>query len=481
MFDFRTKCALLSMLVATTLALWPGLVTAATATIAQGDGAPRDSAGARPDSSARSGSGDVVGELNELPEIPPDLAATTEPPWVPEKAVPRERPWETTVRLPFRILALPFTALGYVTEKTFLTIEETNFVNRVRVTFEPIPKAGFRIMPAALGDHTGLGLAVAYSPPVLRQHLVARFDGSLQQYNRTSIQAGWGPATLGYQYDWRPKERFFGIGPNTDIDSVSNFATQSQSVRLGLGRRFPSRPDPDSPRWETAAWFGPAEIVTRRGREEDEPSFEELFPAATPYLNHRVEHLVYGGRLALDHRRGHPHWGEGGLTSVEVERFDKPLEQLGLRTSSTPYRYTRFTYQAEGGISFYREPRTLRLELQLVDNVPDQTGSILPSELAQLGGSHGMSGFEAGRFHDLDAVSGRLSYIFPLAFRLEFDVHMEMGQVTRDVWRDARWTTLEHSYGVALRPRVEGGVLGAIGLDWSRETVRFRFTAGGVE
>ena len=479
MYEFRTKCALFTMMVAMALLLSPGLGTASPETgwIAQQTGAPRDSSASPGSTSPGSASGQ--------PGIPEDLAPSTAPPWVPEESVDRERPWETAVRLPLRIISLPFAGLGYVTKKTFLTIEETNFVNRVRVTIEPIPRAGFRILPASLGDHTGLGLAVAYSPPVVKRHLVARFDGSLQQYNRTSIQAAWGPATLGYQYDWRPKDRFFGIGPDTDVDSISNFATQSQSVRIGLGQRFPSRPDPDSPRWEMGAWFGPAEIVTRRGRASDEPSFEELYPAATPYLNQRVEHLVYGGRLSLDHRRGRPHWGEGGMASVEVERFDKPLEQLGLRTSTTPYTYTRFTYQAEGGVSFYREPRTFRLELQLIDNVPDATGSILPSELAQLGGSRGLSGFEAGRFHDLDAVSGRLSYIFPLAYRLEFDVHMEMGRVTRDVWEDMRdetwWGSLERSYGIALRPRIESFVLGAIGLDWSRETVRFRFTAGGVE
>jgi len=426
-------------------------------------------------------SGDGIGNSDAAPQIPPELAATTAPPWIPEEAVPREKPWETALRLPFRIISLPLTGLGYVTEHTFLLVEETNLVNRARVTFEPLPKAGFRILPASLGDHTGLGLALAYSPPYLRHHLVARFDGSLQQYNRTAIQAAYGPMSLGYQYDWRPKERFFGIGPATSIDDVSNFATQSQSMRLGLGRRFPSRPDPDSPRWETGAWFGPAEIVTRSGRADEEPSFEELFPAATPYLNQRVEHLVYGGRLALDHRRGRPHWGEGAMTSVEVERFDKPLESLALRTSSTPYTYTRFTYHTEAGVSFYREPRTFRLELQVVDNVPDRTGSILPSELASLGGGRGMAGFESGRFHDLDAVSGRLSYIFPVAFRLEFDVHMEMGQVARDVWRDGKWSTLEHSYGIALRPRLENLVLGAIGVDWSDESVRFRFSAGGVE
>src|SRR5438093_1141426 len=107
-------------------------------------------------------------------------------------------------------------------------------------------------------------------------------------------------------------------------------------------------------------------------------------------------------------------------------------------------------------------------------------GRVLLSDMATLGGGQGLAGFDPGRFHDLNSVLGRLSYIFPLSSRLEFDLHTEVGQVAGTL-QDVGVATLRQSYGIALRPRLDDFVLGMIGVDWSREAVRFRFSVGGVE
>ena len=98
-----------------------------------------------------------------------------------------------------------------------------------------------------------------------------------------------------------------------------------------------------------------------------------------------------------------------------------------------------------------------------------------------LGGTAGIGGFEAGRFHDLDLLELELMYIFPLLKFLEFDLHAEAGGVYSDIEHDARLDSLKGSYGFAFRPRLPTGPLGAIGLDWSAERARFRFSLGGVE
>ena len=109
------------------------------------------------------------------------------------------------------------------------------------------------------------------------------------------------------------------------------------------------------------------------------------------------------------------------------------------------------------------------------------SGVIQIPDLSRLGGRDGLAGFEPSRFHDLDALVGKLSYIFPLAKHLEFEVHTEWGGVYRDLIEDPTLDGLESSFGVALRPRLETMPLGSIGLDWSRETARLRFSFGGVE
>lgn len=406
-----------------------------------------------------------------------ELAASTAAPWVPSRPVPAAEGWETVLGLPGRIASLPLSGLGYLTRHTLIVMEETNFIQRVLVAVAILPSAGVLAGPAALGDRTGLGISLGASPPGLKGHLTARWDGSTRKYSRTRVEARWGPARLDYGYEWRPREHFYGFGPSSSADDTSTFASQSQQARFGLVQRFGA---PDRP-WnaDLAAWIGPREMVVRHGREA--PSVEERFPSTASLLDQRVEHLVYGGRAVLDSRRGAPHWSHGVRVSVEAQRFDRPIEALALRTTRVPLRFTRMAYEAEGGASFYRDPRTLRLKLQVVDNIPDGSGTLLLSDQATLGGRRGLQGFAPGRFHDVDAVVGRLSYVFPLAWRVEFDAHVEAGAVQGDVWRHTRASALEHSFGIELRPRLDNAVLGAIGVDWSDESVRLHFSFGGVE
>jgi len=78
-------------------------------------------------------------------------------------------------------------------------------------------------------------------------------------------------------------------------------------------------------------------------------------------------------------------------------------------------------------------------------------------------------------------VVGQLTYLFPLAQHFELDVHTELGSVYHDVRQDPTWASLRNSYGVMLRPRTSDTPLGSVGVDWSNEGIRFRFSVGGVE
>jgi hypothetical protein len=405
----------------------------------------------------------------------PDLRASTAVPWIPERPDPME-PWETAVRLPGRVAALPLTFLGQVTKRTMIQIEASDLIPTVAYYVSVLPQFGFVLTPASLGDRTGFGLKAGCLLPPDSRWFAAQVEGSTSNYSSTRLSTGYGPARLEYGYDWRPREQFFGIGLKSDRDDVTTYATQSQHVRVrfdrtfGRARAWPAR---------LSAWMGPRQQVTRRGREGT--SFEQVFPSLAASLDQRTEHLVYGGRVVLDGRRGTTRWSHGARLEVEAERHDDPVEALALGTSKAAFRFTRLEYLAEWGASFYRDPRTIRLLVRVVDDRPDASGTLPIPELARLGGSEGLSGFEPGRFRDTDLVLGKVSYLFPLSLHLEFDLHAEAGAVYGDVWRDPKSSTLEPSYGLALRPRLDTGVLGKIGLDWSREGTRVGFSLGGVE
>jgi hypothetical protein len=199
-------------------------------------------------------------------------------------------------------------------------------------------------------------------------------------------------------------------------------------------------------------------------------------------LGVRQEHLVYGALASSDGRDGKPHWSRGWRAAVEAERFDKSVKALSIRDAHTlSPQFTRYTFEAEGGVSFMRDPRTVRLSLRAVNQAVGQgPASLLLPDLMSLGGHEGLAGFEPGRFHDVDLVVGKLSYIFPLARNFEFELHAESGGVYPEL-KKAQLGTFKNSYGVALRPRLDTAPLASIGVDWSAESVRFRYTLGGVE
>ena len=106
---------------------------------------------------------------------------------------------------------------------------------------------------------------------------------------------------------------------------------------------------------------------------------------------------------------------------------------------------------------------------------------MLVSDLATLGGNEGLMGFEPGRFHDADLMLARLTYLFPILRGVEVDLHSECGAVYHDVWKDAKLNTLRTSAGFAVRLRSALKPRASAGLDFSQESVRLRFSLGGLE
>ena len=160
-----------------------------------------------------------------------------------------------------------------------------------------------------------------------------------------------------------------------------------------------------------------------------------------------------------------------------------PIRALALHSASDAgATSTRLVADAEGGFSFLRDPRTLRLRVRVTDLTIDHNADrFLFADDSRLGGREGLAGFTPGRFVDRDALLGRVTYVFPLSRLFEADVHGEWGSVYHDVWHEARLGSLEHSFGFAFRGRSQSSVHGSIGLDFCREGLRVNYAWGGVE
>ena len=388
--------------------------------------------------------------------------------------------------LPERIVSLPLSGLGCVTRAALLHVEDSGLIPMAPRSPRVRPRRFITLQLPGLGDRTGLGgaaeLRTAWASSL--PQVSARYAATILKYNSTLAGMSFGPIALQYGFDWRPQDQFYGVGTSTSRDSLADFGAQQEFARgiLSWGTRSDSTVA--RPHVKFSAWGGPRSLVTRTGRDSKEVSYDVRFPAlGSATLDRRVEHLVYGGNLSGDWRSGRPHWSHGGRLTLGVERYDTPIQSLALHSSRFDgAQFTRYSVETEGGISFMRDPRTIRLMVRVIDQtVGSGRDHFLLSDLARLGGQDGMAGFRPGRFHDLDLLHTRIMYVFPLARLFEFEVHSEWGAVYPDVWKDASLGTLKNSVGVSLRARSDAAPRGALGLDVSSEGVRIRYALGGVE
>ncbi len=453
------------------------LVAAPSVVIAATGGPPRARrTSARADSAAWSGAN--AGTRAAMGAYGPganDLGADNRPAWRPDRPVPRREPWEQVLLLPGRIVSLPFVGLGTATERALLWGEDRGYI----ALRPPEPAHGHSrigVGGSELGDRAGLGGALQWREPIGRGRntmvLGVRQALTLNGYSGTWLDLQGRPASFELGDAWRPRERFYGLGPSSSRRVVSGYASHVEWARAGLHFAAADSGGPRSwPVLELEA--GPRRLVTGASRERGVTAFDALDPALAPVRDRRLDHVVTGVRLAIDSRTGQPHWVGGARLAASAQRFDP--------TGGDGARFMRYQLEGETGVSFRRDPRTLRLLVRVEDQrVLDHAERFALADYATLGGSAGLGGFTSGRFHDLDAAQAKLSYIFPISRRLEVDLHSEWGQVSHDVWRDTRLAGLEHSVGFAVRPRWEHGVIGSAGMDFSREQWRVTWTLGGL-
>ena len=418
-----------------------------------------------------------------------DLGPTSDPPWNPPRALPRRETWEQVLDFPGRVVSLPFSGLGIVLEHTLHHVEETSLIalgSHLAMTF-PM-RTGLMVLPAELGDRTGLGakfaLSTPYLPGIWRNVITGEISGSTLRYNSTRLRFGGDNLNLAYGYDWRPQEQFFGVGRGTDDDSVSNYAAQQEYVRAVVGLHWNRRDDGPGDRTRLEGWAGPRARIMRKGHESGRPSFEEYYPvAALPTLDDQLEYFIYGGSFDTDWRTGGPHWSRGWRLHVMAENYGDPPSWAAINDArGRGATFTRWGAEFETGFSFMRDPRTVRVMVKFVDQVVTEGAErFVVADLVKLGGAQGLWGFEPGRFHDLDAFLTRAAYVFPLSRRFEINLHAEGGAVYHDVWENLSLDTWEHSWGAYLRARTKTQPVASFGADFSREGFRIRYSIGNVD
>jgi hypothetical protein len=419
-----------------------------------------------------------------------DLGPSSDPPWNPPRPTPRRRTWEQVVLLPQRIVTLPLTAIGMATDRTLTFLDDRSIPARlVNVSRELPRRYGAGLGVASLGDRTGIGVKLnaraTFLPGRFRNSMTITHSATTEHYHDTEMRLFGKPFGLEYRYQWRPQERFNGIGMDAREVDLAGYAVHVEHLRTNLGIYWnKGEAGSDDSRTQLVTWLGPRSVVTLDGREPGTTSVRSRFPEiVSSTLGRTYEQMTYGIRFTSDWRMGRPRWWEGWRVLIESERFDRPWGGLAFKTERGGTQFTRTTIEMEGASSFGREPRTIRFLGRLEDrgvNAGAERMEIF--DLAALGGRAGLRGFEPGRFHDFDLFLGRVSYLFTLVRRIELDLHVETGAVFSNVWKNSRLDQFEQSAGLAIRGRTPAQKMaGAFGFDFCREGIRIRYTVGNPD
>ena len=411
------------------------------------------------------------------------LAPTTAPPWNPSAPIPSRRGWEHVVNFPGTLLSLPFIPVGVVLEDRLAWAESKGYVP-TGPAMRPAGRSMLSVSAPHMGGRAGFGASVELRRPVFRgAELGVRYAGTIRSYNGTFVRLTGRPLGLVYGNTWRPQEGFYGIGAQTPADNRTNYSSHAEFVRLDASTEKPANPYFRA-RTVVSGFAETRYQVLSTGRDPDNVSWETQFPElAASLMGRQVEHLVYGVSVLNDARAGEQHWSHGTRFLAAAERHDAPLPGLALHVGApTGAQFNRYTLEGETGTSFGRTPRTLRVLARVVDqDITANADQMLITDLSTLGGTTGLAGFHQGRFYDVDLLHLKTSYIFPISRRLELDLHSEWGSVYGDVWRDAKFTNLQNSYGVALRAVYVSGPVATFGLNFSQDGARVSYSFGRVE
>src|SRR5262245_3075889 len=231
---------------------------------------------------------------------PDDLGPSTAPPWNPPRAIARRETWERVILFPQRLVTLPLSGLGWLADRSLLTLEKTALVSRF-IAPEPGPPSRYalRIGLPRLGDGTGMGLRVeARAAPFTGRwssNVVVSHAATMRHYHETRVGLFGAAGSVDYTYGWRPEDRFYGIGMGSPREAESDYATRTEQVRALLGHGWNTKEGSSEPRAWIGVWAGPRWMVTSEGRAPDVPTTGQLFPnAVVGTLDQRLAHLVYG-------------------------------------------------------------------------------------------------------------------------------------------------------------------------------------------
>ncbi|MFQ5739912.1 MAG: BamA/TamA family outer membrane protein [Acidobacteriota bacterium] len=367
--------------------------------------------------------------------------------------------------LPLRILSYPFRLVTSGIEKGLISFEKHRLRERFSLWRERLADWGVTPLIGGLGEGTGFGGGVLYTlRPNDRDTLQARARASFQGYQELDLQ--WTRPTPRGRFvfegsrQWRPRENFYGLGPDSQRAQRSRFALRQSWVGLSWEGSLTERSKFGLGHKQT--WLSALE-----GRDSRFPSPDRFFEGL-PGLNQSL-------RL----RQTALYW-ETNLTGGEYKRGARVLLGASYQSAMGESKVRYFTYQAhlEGRLPVARERSALVGWLDLALNRERGGSDPLPFYVQpHLGGSSTLRGFPLDRFYGKNALLATLEYRYKIHPNIQAILFFDQGQVFNRS-AELRWRNWHRSYGLGIKFKTSAGTVFGIEYGQSREGFQIHITFG---
>jgi hypothetical protein len=291
----------------------------------------------------------------------------------------------------------------------------------------------------------GMAFGAGYRQPFEARRVVFDVNGAITtkgykvgaaQVSLPRLLADHLTVTARARYRYFPQEDYFGIGPDSEKASRTNYLLEeTEYAGIAALRIAP---------WLTWSWKV-AHVSPRIGAGTDSrfPPIGELFTDATaPGLERQPDFLESGTLIEIDTRdqRGNPR--SGTYISLLGARYGD-LDDFG-------YDFSRVGGEIQHYFPIFDKKRVIAVRGAFNRYQPG-AGSVMPFYyMLPLGGKDSIRGFADFRFRDLTAVLLNAEYRWEAFAGLDMALFYDLGDAAHD-WDDLSLDRLKQSYGIGLR------------------------------
>ncbi len=330
---------------------------------------------------------------------------------------PPRSAWETTLLVPYRLIAFPFNLIQVGLKHSFIYLDDSGFIYRLTKLLGPRQGPFGLALRIKAGSLIGLGGGLSatqdsfFSPD---NQLKFRWSST----NRGSHQVTLGlqfakdkptHTVTGFGYRLRPKARYFGIGSNTRETDESYYLQETSWAGISLRHKITDQ--------FTSALTGIYSNISTRGTSDnDHISFQEIFPVSTVGFRDQSEGFTLSLALRSDSTLESGRPGCGGIRELKCSRFiqTQPLKTRNHDQNKKRSDFWSWRANFEQMIPLWLTHRTLAVRAHCTWLEPDHLEAMPFQRLLTNDDPDLLRGYRDFRWRDRGLIAFSAEYRWPL-------------------------------------------------------------------